>query len=359
MKYFLIALLIILILCLLLTGVAAIIIGYAGFNKRCEGNENLKYLKAKNFDNLNARPISFISNKGQTLRGFLYSGAKTDKYKALIIFSHGMGAGHLSYTTEINYFAQKGFLVLAYDNTGTCESDGKKLYGAAQGIIDLKHAVKFAESREELKELPMLLLGHSWGGYSVCNVSAIGEFKSIKGIAAFSPFNSFAHVINDTAKQRTKISLRFLIPFINIVNFLKFGKTGLLTSCDTIASNKTPTLIMHGGNDMAVSVSNSPVGLKNRIEANPNAQTVLYESKFHNVYLAKEAEQYLNNTFAKIASLKENSPEAYEVYQAIDYSLITKEDLTVMETVLEFFEECTMTRDFLCDGKSIDTDTEL
>ena len=37
----------------------------------------------------------------------------------------------------------------------------------------------------------------------------------------------------------------------------------------------------------------------------------------------------------------------YEVYQNIDYSLITKEDLTIMDTVNDFFEECVMKRDFL------------
>ena len=74
---------------------------------------------------------------------------------------------------------------------------------------------------------------------------------------------------------------------------------------------------------------------------------MLYESKFHNVYLAKDAEQYLNDTFAKIASFGKNSPEAYEVYQSIDYTLITKEDLNVMETAVSFMEECVMKRDFL------------
>ena len=59
---------------------AAKLLDAAGLNKRCEGNENLKYLKAKNFDNLNAHPISFKSDNGQTLNGFLYSGAKIDKY---------------------------------------------------------------------------------------------------------------------------------------------------------------------------------------------------------------------------------------------------------------------------------------
>jgi alpha-beta hydrolase superfamily lysophospholipase len=258
-----------------------------------------------------------------------------------------MGAGHLAYTTEINYFAQKGYLVLAYDNTGTCESEGKKLKGFAQGVIDLKHAIKYVKTRDDLKELPLLLLGHSWGGYSVCNVSALSPDIEIKGIVAFSPFHSLNRLLSDMVKMKTKADIRFMTPFIDIVNLIKFGKVGILRSCDTISSNQIPTLVMHGGNDMTVNVQNSPVGMKHRIAENQNARTVLYESKYHNVYLAKDAEQYLNDTFAKIETLGKNSPEAYEVYQNIDYALITKEDLNVMETAVSFMEECIMKRDFL------------
>ena len=327
--------------------VAFKIMSATGIDNRCEGNENLKYFKAKNFDNLNARPVSFKSDKGQTLNGFIYDGAKTEKPKALIVFAHGMGAGHLAYTTEINYFAQKGYMVLAYDNTGTCTSEGKKLKGFAQGIIDLKYALDFVNEREDLKDLPILLAGHSWGAYSVCNVSALKPAVEIKGIAAFSPFNSMNKLIRDAAKQKTKLNLSILSPFFDIINFIKFGKTGILRTCDTISNNSIPTLIMHGGNDLTVTLKNSPVGRKNRIADNENARTVLYESKYHNVYLAKDAEQYMNDIFARIGSLGENSPEAYEIYQSIDYALITKEDLTVMDTVNNFFEECIMKREFL------------
>lgn len=347
MPYVVASVVTIVIIILLLFVVAYKIMDATGTSKRCEGNENLTYLKAKNFDNLNARPISFSSDKGQTLNGFIYSGAKVKNYKALIVFSHGMGAGHLAYTTEINYFAQKGYMVLAYDNTGTCTSEGKKLYGFAQGVIDLKYALDFVKTRDDLKELPLLLLGHSWGAYSVCNVSALIPEENIKGIVAFSPFNSMNKLIRDIAKAKTKVNLSILSPFFDLINFFRFGKTGLLRSCNTINNNSIPTLVMHGGNDMQVTIKNSPVGRKNSIANNPNARTVLYENKYHNVYLTREAEQYLNDTFAKIGSLGENSPEAYEIYQNIDYSLITKEDLTVMDTANSFFEECVMKRDFL------------
>ncbi len=344
MIYFFIAVVIVfVVLCL----VAAAILDMAGFGKRCEGNENLKYLKAKNFDNLNARPINFYSDKGQMLNGFLYSNAKVDNYKALIVFSHGMGAGHLAYTTEINYFAQKGYLVLAYDNTGTCSSEGKKINGFAQAVTDLKYALDFVKSREDLNDMPLLLAGHSMGAYSVCNVSAIAKDAEIRGIVAFSPFNSPAKVLRDVAKTRTKADLSIFCPFIDIVNFIRYGKSGVLRSCDSIDNSTIPTLILHGGNDMQATTKNSPAGKPNRIKNNPNARTVIYDTKYHNVYLSKNAEQYMNDTFAKIATLGENSPEAYEIYQNIDYALITQEDLTVMETASTFFEECVMKRDFL------------
>ena len=346
MPYIISAIVIVLLL-VALFALAIIILNTAGVNKRCEGDDNLKYLKAKNFDNLNALPISFKSDKQQTLNGFLYSSAKVDTYKGLIVFSHGMGAGHLAYTTEINYLAQKGYIVLAYDNTGTCTSEGKKIKGFAQGIIDLKYALDFVKTRDDLKDLSVLLVGHSWGAYSVSNVSALNPSVEIKGIVAFSPFNSMNKLIRDIAKQKTKANLSILSPFFDIINFIRFGKAGNLRSCDSINSNSIPTLIMHGGNDMQVTLKNSPVGKKHKIQDNPNARTVLYDSKYHNVYLAKEAEQYLNDTFAKIESLSKNSPEAYEIYQNIDYSLITKEDLSVMETVSSFLEECVMKRDFL------------
>lgn len=344
MLYFILA---VIVICILLFVVALKIMDATGVSQRCEGDENLKYLKAKNFDNLNARPIDFKSNKGQTLNGFLYSNAKVETYKALVVFSHGMGSGHLAYTTEINYFAQKGYLVLAYDNTGTCTSEGDKINGFAQGIIDLKFALNFVKSRDELKDMPIILAGHSWGAYSVCNVPAITDDIEIKGIVAFSPFNSMNKLIRDIAKSKTKINLSILSPFFDLINLIRFGKTGVLRTCDTINSNSIPTLVMHGGNDMQVTVKNSPVGKPHKIKDNENARTVLYESKFHNVYLAKDAEQYLNDVFAKIETLGKNSPEAYEVYQNIDYALITKEDLNVMETAVSFMEECIMKRDFL------------
>ena len=140
------------------------------FGKRCEGNPNLKYFTADDFEELNASKIEFKSDKGQSLRGYVYQNnkIKENDIKGLLVFVHGMGAGHFSYTTEINTLAKNGYKVLAYDNTGTCMSDGKKLNGFYQSVIDLKHCLEYIKTNSDLNNYNLGLIGHSWGAYTVC-----------------------------------------------------------------------------------------------------------------------------------------------------------------------------------------------
>lgn len=56
------------------------------YNKRYDGNKNLRYFSAGDFQGLLAESIEFSSDKGQTLRGYLYRDANTKSPKALIIF---------------------------------------------------------------------------------------------------------------------------------------------------------------------------------------------------------------------------------------------------------------------------------
>ena len=123
---------------------------YTVFGKRCEGNPNLKYFTADDFEELESKKMEFKSNKGQILRGFIYTNKNIKEYKGIVVFVHGMGAGHLSYTTEINTLAKAGFMVISYDNTGTCTSEGKNLKGFFQSVIDLKYALRYINEDENL-----------------------------------------------------------------------------------------------------------------------------------------------------------------------------------------------------------------
>lgn len=329
------------IIFLILLVISKLILNLA-FAKRCDGNPKLKYFTADDFEELNAEPIEFKSNKGQILRGNIYTYKEIKKYKGLIIFVHGMGGGHLSYTTEINTLAKAGFIVIGYDNTGTCSSEGKKLKGFFQAVIDLNYALKFVENNNELNKYSIGLVGHSWGAYTVCQIL---QFKlNVKAVVAISGPNNFVKLICDTMKNETKINFNFLKPFITIINFFTFGIKGTKSTADVLKNTEIPVLLLHGDLDKTAPLENSPIS-RVKVQEKYNIKTIIYEGRFHNVYQTKESEEYLNSTFGKLAELnkkyKGRAPEIEinKIYDNIDYKKMTEEDEEVMKTIITFLEE--------------------
>lgn len=331
----------IIILFLLLIGISKLVLNVV-FGKRCDGNPKLKYFTADDFEGLTTKPIEFKSNKGQILKGNIYTYKEVEEYKGVVVFVHGMGGGHLSYTTEINTLAKAGFIVVGYDNTGTCSSEGKNLKGFFQSVIDLKYALKFIEENDALNKYSIELVGHSWGAYTVCQVL---QFKvNVKAVVAMSGFNNSAKLICDSAKAETNTNLSFLRPFITVINFITFGKSGIKNTIDILKNTKTPVLLLHGKSDTTVSLENSLIANKELLENN-NIKQIVYEGRFHNVYQTKASEEYLNTTFGKLSELSKKykgkipEEEASKIYNNIDYKKMTEEDKDVMNTIIEFLEK--------------------
>ena len=310
------------------------------FGNRCEGNAYLQYFTAADFPNLTADPVAFTGNCGQVLRGNLYTQAGRQDFKALLVFSHGMGGGHLSYTTELDFFAKRGYLVLAYDNTGTMASEGKSLVGMPQAVSDLRSALAFAKQDVRTKDLPVVLAGHSWGGYTVCRV--LYFHPQVKGAVAFSAPDDVPRLLCAQAKAMTGKNLGFLEPFLRLYERLRFGKATAVRTSEIAAQTDVPLLLLHGGRDTTVRPEDAAATqdvLKNR----KNIQTVLYPEKQHNVYATKEAEQYIADAFSKLGVLtkdKAKAAEAKAFAATLDFRKMCEEDTEVMETVVAFLDGC-------------------
>ncbi|MCM1544938.1 MAG: lysophospholipase [Ruminococcus sp.] len=316
---------------------------YATFGKRCKASSSLKYMTADDFDGLTASKIEFKSNKGQLLRGAVYTRNEIEQPIGLVVFVHGMGGGHLSYTTEINTFAAAGFAVLAYDNTGTIASEGKSLGSFYQAVRDLRCALKFVREDETLSKYKVILAGHSWGAYASCQVLA---HEKVDGVVAFSGPDRTSGIFTDGAKNMIGFSADWMRPLFAMAAAL-FGGKDSWHSCASILSKvkNTPVLLLHGDNDKTVTLKNSPLSSE-KVRANKNITTILYEGRAHNVYQTKQSEQYLLKTFAAINEAKKKYgkkgiPEEVkkELYD-IDYSLITQEDPEVMKTATDFMKAC-------------------
>lgn len=327
------------IIFLILLGIAKLILNMI-FRKRCEGNSKLKYFTSNDFEELNANVIEFKSNKGQTLRGNIYTNDNIKEYKGLIIFVHGMGAGHLSYTTEINTFTKVGFMVMAYDNTGTCSSEGENLNGFFQSVIDLNYALNFVKANEDLNKYPIFLVGHSWGAYTVCQVLQFNH--NIKAVVSISGVNDSDKLICDLMKNETKINFNFLKPFLKLINLFTFGKKACKSTVEILKNTDVPVLLLHGEDDKTVTIENSLVYNKETLSNKNNIKMIIYKDKLHNVYQTKESETYLNSVFGDIAQLnkkykgKELEDKCDLIYKNIDYKKITEEDKEVMTTIINF-----------------------
>ena len=61
------------------------------------------------------------------------------------------------------------------------------MMGMAQSAIDLDAALTYIESNDELNGLPVLLYGHSWGGYAAAAV--LGSDHDIKASVSISGYS--------------------------------------------------------------------------------------------------------------------------------------------------------------------------
>ena len=315
------------------------------FGKRCEGNPNLKYFTAEDFEELNATKIEFKSDKGQILRGYVYQNnkIKENDIKGLLVFVHGMGAGHFSYTTEINTLAKNGYKVLAYDNTGTCMSDGKKLNGFYQAVIDLKHCLEYIKTNSDLNNYNLGLIGHSWGAYTVCQ--SLKYESNVKSVVGMSGPDSFEKLVTSSMGKLGKI----INPFLRKINEIKFGKESLDSSIDVLKNvdDSVSVLLLHGEDDSTCKIENSMTFNQDDFKDKENIKTILFEGKNHNIYQSIESEKYLNEVFKTIEEYKKElkkdskNKEIEEklkmYYKNIDYKKITEEDQEVMEIIIEFF----------------------
>ncbi|MEG1895560.1 MAG: alpha/beta fold hydrolase, partial [Oscillospiraceae bacterium] len=157
--------------------------------------------------------VKFSSNRGQQLQGYFYRYSAED-YKGLVVMAHGMGGGQDSYIAEAQYLAKNGYLVFCYDNTGTNESEGKAHIGLSQSTIDLDYAISFVESITELGRFPLVLYGHSWGGFAV---TSVGNFNhNVKGIVSVAGFEKNSNVLKQQGRKLLGDFVGVFMPYVNL-----------------------------------------------------------------------------------------------------------------------------------------------
>ena len=286
------------------------------FGRREDKNPNLKYFTAEDF-NLCAQSVSL---KGG-LKGVQYCDERADKKDGVVVFCHGMGPGHVAYTTEIACFCNAGYTVFAADSYGCNMSEGK-IKGMYCGVKTAVEAVDYARSLSE----NIYLVGHSWGAYSALCASAQRKVNAVVAISA--PDTPSKTIRNGAAPMLSKPFAYILQPFWWLVNAFKFGAKGNTSASRCAGTNNTPTLLIHGDSDGIVNKSNAAYY---RAEGE-NITKLLVKGRAHNPYNTDNAEKLLAELSSKLA-------KGCTDFSDFDFKAVTEEDPEVMCAIADFIEK--------------------
>ena len=208
-------------------------------------------LRVGDFEGLVCKEYSFPSDKGQMLAGYLYSNG--DDQHGIVIISHGFGGGgHNSYMDAADYFAKNGYYVFAYDATAMDKSEGEGLGGVPQGVIDLDRAISFVESENDIPDLPIVLFGHSWGGY--CVSAVLSYHPEVRAVIECSGFNSSPDMFESGGKSQAGSVIYTMTPFVGLHERFKFVKYATNTAMDGFDSTSAAVMIVHSADDGVIGI---------------------------------------------------------------------------------------------------------
>ena len=180
---------------------------------RYEGDPAIHYPAVTDYPQLNRQEFDLPGDRGVTLKGaFYYEGLF--RPEKLVVFDHGIGAGHLAYLREIELLAAHGYTVYSYDHTGCVSTGGSGILGFAQGVNDLDHVLTALRKDPRFREESVKLVGHSWGAYASMNVAALHpEVTHVVSLAGFlsaralveqyipKPFLKYSDEVMDRERQ--------------------------------------------------------------------------------------------------------------------------------------------------------------
>ena len=294
------------------------------------------YFSKEDFDGLNCEEYSFIGDKGQKLSAYLYyrGEKRTDK---IVMFDHGMGNGHVAYLREINLITERGYTVFTYDHTGTRCSGGDSIGGFSQSLSDLDRAVNFVRTLDGYEDSEIVVIGHSWGGFSTMNIPALHpEITHVVALAGFiSPKaiqeQFFCGLLKFYRKAIYKTECESFPDYVNYD-----GRASLQGA-------KTKALIIHSRDDATCKFDAHFAKLEEALKDSPNVELLAVDGKGHNPNYTEEAVKAKDDFSRKLTEKNKKKAlttdeEKATFIASFDWYKITEQDEDVWNKIFSFIE---------------------
>lgn len=287
--------------------------------------------------------VSFKSGEN-LLQGYVYG--KEDA-KALVVVVHGLGGGADSYLPQITYFVDHGWQVFSYDATGSFDSEGKTTKGFPQALLDLNSTLSYLETQSDSKDKPILLFGHSWGGYAAANI--LHDEQDIAAVVSVSGANSSKEMIMEQGEKIMGSFIKLQYPYLWLYEQILFGRAASYRAEDALRRTEVPTFIVHGTEDEMVGYHQSSIISKIRKLDHPYVKTLTIDepgrSGHMDLFRSKASMDYISEVNEKYREIYDayDSNIPYDVkkefYAKIDRTLAQDLNLNLMEEINSFYLE--------------------
>lgn len=293
------------------------------------------YFSPKDFPNLKVKPYQFHSFKGDLLKGnfYFYDGYKENH---IVVFDHGMGAGHTAYFREIELLCKNGYLVFSYDHTGCMSSGGAHSNGFLTSIADLDSCL--TNLKENYPNHKISVIGHSWGGFSTSNIAKY--HPDVAHVISLAPFNSLSSILHQTFHGL--LSFGYKLAYDLEVSYNEeYASSSAIEALRNYTGN---ALIIHSKDDNVLNIKYHFNKIKKELGARDNIKFVMVDKKLHNPNYTVEAvkllQKYLKEKKKRIKENKLNTLEEITEFNSLfDWWKITEQDDSVWKLIFNTLEK--------------------
>lgn len=163
-----------------------------------------------------AELVSFVTEDGVTLRGSIHRNSEHPA-KGLILFCPELEGNHWSVSSYAGGLLEAGFDVVSFDFRSQGESDPQPGYlplhwPTTFEVEDVRAALRFIQSRPDLRELPLGVMGVSRGATPA--LIAAAESSHVKAVCCEGAYSTNALMVHFISRWATIYVPRFLLPVL-------------------------------------------------------------------------------------------------------------------------------------------------
>ena len=237
---------------------------------------------------------------------------------------------------EIELLCRHGYTVLSYDHTGCMESGGESPNGLAQSLCDLNDCLTALKSDRRFDGKTFSVVGHSWGGFSTLNISAL--HPEITHIVAMCGFVSVNEMINTFFAGPMKPYRKALARLERESNpkFFEFN------AVESLSKSSVKALLIYSEDDALCRKTHYDI-LNKALKDTENVRLMLVKNKGHNPNYTENAVKLLGDftrARAKLLKKKNLSDSECESFVAsFDWESMTEQDTSVWEKIFEHLDD--------------------